>query len=311
MSHEEQRTLPDSASRTQTGAPSLSYVDLGLACIAIIWGTNFVVIKVAITQFLPLVFTSLRFLIGAISLLAILLLSRQSISFSSAERRHVLALAAIGHIIFQVLFVLGLKHTTAANSSLIIACSPALVASISHILRWERLKFLAWSGVALSLTGISLVIAGTERGISFGMRTFVGDFLTAGAMVCWAIYTTMIRPLVNSRSSLVLTASTLSIGSIGLLAVAIPSFRVQNWSAITVNGWGGLAYSGFVVIGLGYLVWGKGVQKNGGARTSLYSNLITIAAIAAGILFLDEHFSFLQVVGAALVFLGTGLTRLR
>jgi drug/metabolite transporter (DMT)-like permease len=158
---------------------------------------------------------------------------------------------------------------------------------------------------------VSLVVLGGKDDLSLSNDTMVGNALTVLAMLCWAAYTTMIRPVVQGRDPLVVTAGTLSVGAIGLSLIALPDYLHANWAAVSVAGWIGVVYSGAVVIGLGYLVWGRGVQVIGGARTSLYSNLITVAAMATAFLVLGERLQPAQLVGAVGVIGGHALARLR
>jgi drug/metabolite transporter (DMT)-like permease len=80
---------------------------------------------------------------------------------------------------------------------------------------------------------------------------------------------------------------------------------------ISAVGWVELVYSGIFVIGLGYLLWGRGVQRIGSTRTSLYSNLVTIVAVAIAIVVLGEKLLFCQDVGVVAVIGGLVLARLR
>ena len=95
------------------------------------------------------------------------------------------------------------------------------------------------------------------------------------------------------------------------LLIATPSFAAQDWGAVTPGGWAGLLYSGLLAIGLGYAIWVKGVQRLGGSRTAVYSNLTPIIATLTGVIFLGEHITALQIVGAACVLGGIVLTRVR
>jgi drug/metabolite transporter (DMT)-like permease len=91
----------------------------------------------------------------------------------------------------------------------------------------------------------------------------------------------------------------------------MPSFAAQDWGVVTLGGWAGLLYSGLLAIGLGYAIWVKGVQRLGGSRTAVYSNLTPIIATLTGVIFLGEHITALQIVGAACVLGGIVLTRVR
>ena len=61
---------------------------------------------------------------------------------------------------------------------------------------------------------------------------------------------------------------------------------------------------------LAYVIWYTGVQRLGATRTSAYSNLIPIVAMAVAWAWLGEPVTLAQSVGAAAILAGVFLTRL-
>ena len=60
---------------------------------------------------------------------------------------------------------------------------------------------------------------------------------------------------------------------------------------------------------MAYTIWYAGVRQIGSARTSVYSNLIPIVAMATAVIFLGEPILLRNVIGAAAVLGGVALTR--
>ena len=56
-------------------------------------------------------------------------------------------------------------------------------------------------------------------------------------------------------------------------------------------------------------IWYVAVRQIGSARTSAYSNLIPVVAMASAVLFLGEPLEGRKVIGAAAVLAGVALTR--
>src|SRR5690606_5882653 len=105
------------------------------------------------------------------------------------------------------------------------------------------------------------------------------------------------------------TAWTLWIGASGIFLIGIPALRSQPWEEVGAAAWGGLLYSALLSIGLAYLIWYRGVERLGSARTAIYSNLTPVIALAAGALWLGERLTLLAVLGVALVLGGLVLVR--
>jgi drug/metabolite transporter (DMT)-like permease len=215
----------------------------------------------------------------------------------------------IGNVAYQPLFVLGLDHSTAGNSAIILASTPALVALFSHLAGHERLEARAWAGVALSMAGLVLVVTGGSAAVSLATGAMLGNALTFGAALAWSLYTVLGRPIMLRHSAETVTSGALLLAAPILGLLAVPALRAQDWGRVTALGWLGLAASALLAICLAYLVWGYAVARLGSSRTAVYANLIPVVAAATGAIFLGERLGLLQIGGAGLVFAGIALTR--
>jgi drug/metabolite transporter (DMT)-like permease len=157
------------------------------------------------------------------------------------------------------------------------------------------------------VVGVALVSASTLE--LEGTTTLVGDLIMVGAAVVWAAYTVGARPLIERYGSVQTTAWTLWVGAVGIFLIGVPSLLEQRWSAVGAAGWGGLLFSALFSIGLAYLIWYRGVERLGGARTAVFSNVTPVVALLTGALWLDERLTPLSVLGAALVIAGVMLVR--
>jgi drug/metabolite transporter (DMT)-like permease len=93
------------------------------------------------------------------------------------------------------------------------------------------------------------------------------------------------------------------------LTAALPELVRLPWAAVTWQTWGVLAYSTFLAIGLGYVVWYRSLQTLGGPRTTVYSNLIPVVALATSWPLLNEQLGLGQAVGAVIVLVGVWMAR--
>ncbi|MFQ5631873.1 MAG: EamA family transporter [bacterium] len=63
-------------------------------------------------------------------------------------------------------------------------------------------------------------------------------------------------------------------------------FFAQSWGNVNLAGWGGVVFPGLFSITFSYFIWNQSVLRVGPARTAIYSNLIPVVAVIAGIVFL-------------------------
>ncbi len=286
--------------------PHLTPIDGLLLLMVIIWGANFTVLKAALTEFPPLAFNAIRLVLSSAVFMVAIAVSGFP-RFSKRDWLALLGLAFIGHFIYQICFLVGLANTTASNSSLILGCSPVAVTLATAMTGHERVPRSQWAGVVLSVIGIYLVV-GTE--VHFGGGSLVGDALSLGALACWTVYTVGARPLLTRHSPLVVTGVTMTAGTMLVAPLGIPEIAALDWSRIDWWAWLALGFASIFALNIAYLIWYTAVQRIGNLRTSVYSNVTPVIAMAFAAVFLGEHVGVLKVVGAAAILCGVAVTRI-
>jgi len=281
---------------------TVSSVDLMLIAMSIVWGLNFTAIKGAVSEFQPLTFNTIRFGISSLFLLGLLWLRERSIGVHRKDLARFVLLAIIGNTAYQMFFINGIALTTATNSALILATTPIFIILFGAFLNVEKVTSRIVQGVILSFIGVVMIVLGTGNSLTFSNQSLLGDLLIVANPICWSIYTVLSKPMLKEYSPLKLTAVTMAIGAVPLVLVGIPSLGTQNWAEISTSSWVGLGFSAFLAIGLGYVIWYTGVSRIGSAKTSLYDNLVTVFAVASAWIILSESMTWIQILGAVLVF---------
>lgn len=304
--------MPDSASTgpAKDSRPRFS-PDLAIVLLVLIWGSNFSVVKAALSEFSPLAFNSTRFVIASVLLALFLALSSERVRFERSDVIRLVGLGLLGNVVYQVLFIYGIDWTLAGNAALMLSTVPLIVTIFSVGLKHETISRAGWTGVVLSIGGIGLILWGSSRGLSFGSDTMRGDLVMLASAFAWSLYTVLSSPYVQKYGTLPVTAFTMWIGTIGLVAIATPALARQDWGAISVGAWGGLVFSGALALALAYILWYYGVRHLGSSRTAVYSNTVPIVALIVAWLALGEIPTWVQAVGTALIIGGIGLARVR
>ena len=217
-------------------------------------------------------------------------------------------LGLVGHVLYQFFFIGGLARTTVANSSVILASTPVVIALISAAGGRERLGRFHWIGVGISGLGIYFVLG---DGFALGRAGVAGDLMTLAAVCCWAFYSLAARPLMTRHSPVGVTGLSMAIGTVVYVAAAWPSVRATNWSAVSATTGVLLIFSAVFALCVAYTIWYVGVRQIGSARTAVYSNLVPVVAMSAAVVFLGEPLGGRKIAGAAAVLAGVALTRLR
>ena len=287
--------------------PSFGLTDLLLFTTAVIWGINFTVTKYATQIFHPVAFTGLR--VGAAALFLVsIALANGRVALPRRDIIALLLLGALGNGLYQLFFVHGLSRTRAGNAALIVGAAPAFIALMARLRGMERVKRLTLVGIALSVLGVGLVIAGSANS-SRGQTTLLGSLLVFCGVLCWSAYTIGLQPRTKRIDVFQLSAITMTGGAIPLLIASTPALLATNWGAIGVRGWLALVYSSVVSMGIAYFFWYRGLRVLGPTRTAVYANLQPIIALIVAWIFLSETPTVFQGVGAATIVAGVFLTR--
>ena len=280
-----------------------------------IWGTNFSIVKPAFREIDPQAFNAVRMIIASAVFVAIMkIVPRWTTSdiFWTPEpitRRDWLAIAGlgiVGHFFYQYFFIGGLALTSVANSSLMLAATPVVIAILSAALGYDRVAPLHWIGAALSLTGIYIVVG---HGLSLGAQSLRGDLMMLGGVACWAVYTLGSRPLMARHSPVGVTGLSMAIGTVLYVPVMLPRMLATDWTQVSARTWMALIYSALFALCVAYTIWYVAVRSIGSARTSVYSNIVPIVAMATAVVFLGERLTGARLLGAACVLIGVALTR--
>jgi len=286
----------------------LTSADLLLVAVCVVWGTNFVVVKSALTDFHPLAFTGLRFAIAATVLLW-LQWRAEGLGVLRPVLPQIIVLGLVGNVAYQVLFIHGLAQSQASQASLLTATTPMWVLVLARVSGHDKFSGRVVFGLAMGLVGVMLLLWQSFDGVGTGQRSWTGNLLLLGASVSWAIYTVYSQPLLRQLRPLALTSATMVAGAVPLLAMALPEIVSIRVDEVSLASWAGLLYSALLALVFGYLAWAHGVQALGSTRTASYVNLIPVVATATAWVWLGERLSALQLLGAAAVIAGIALSR--
>ncbi len=296
------------------GARVLAAVGPELAQLVVVglWASTFIISKAAFDEVSPLAFTFARFgLMTALAFAVLAVRGRGAARGRSwAIRRADLprfALAGVsGYTLYQLGFVLGLDRTSPFSSSLLIAMVPLFTVVILALLG-EPTSVRGWVGIAVAVVGVAIFLA-DKRGAA---GTLLGDALSLGAGLTFALYGVVNRPLVRAYPPETYTAYTVLAGSIPLLAIAAPAARAQDWGAVSAGGWLAIGYMVVLPVYVAYMLWNWAIARRGAVAATGFSLLVPVVSGALSALVFAEGFGPAKLLGAALVLAGLVIARTR
>jgi drug/metabolite transporter (DMT)-like permease len=217
-----------------------------------------------------------------------------------------LVLGVTGSGLFNTFQYAALVHTTATSAGIIYASGPIMIALMSHFLNGERIAPLQFSGIALSLLGVVLVLThGVPLAIAHqGFNR--GDVIMLLAVVIWAFYTAYLtrRPRLHAMTFAAVTYAIAALINLPMSAIELAGGAVLKLTPET-----GLAilYVAIFPSLVAYLCYNRGVEIIGPAKAGIYMNLVPLLAALFGIVFLGEQPALYHAAGFAFILLGVAL----
>jgi drug/metabolite transporter (DMT)-like permease len=303
----------------------LSRLDALLLLMTLCWGTNYSIAKAAFHEIDPQAFNAARMILASAVFMVVIVGIRRwpvrepepaddSIAsifhtphpITSTDWLSLVGLGVVGHFLYQYFFIGGLARTSVANSSLMLAATPVVIALLAAVLGQDRVSGLHWVGAVLSMLGIYIVVG---RGVSVGGDELTGDLMMFAAVCCWAVYTLVARRLMTRHSPVGVTGISMAVGTALYVPVMWANLRAVSWGALSIATVGAIVYSALFALCIAYTIWYAAVRQIGSARTSAYSNFVPLVAMVTAIVFLGEPLSASKIVGAGAVLVGVALTR--
>ena len=271
--------------------------DLLLALLVIVvWGLNFVVIKVGLHGMPPMLMGALRFMLAAFP--AILFVRRPQVPL-----RWMLAYGmtiSVGQ--FAFLFYAMYVGMPAGLASLVLQSQAFFTLFFAALFLGERLRGSNLFGLLVAASG--LVLIGLQGGQAM---TLAGFALTIAAASMWALGNVVTRKLGKvNLVGLVVWGSL--IPPLPFLALSLwlegPELISQSLRNLSLDSLLVLAYLAFGATILGYGLWSRLLSRYPASQVAPFSLLVPVVGISSSALLLDERLGSLQMVGAALVMAG-------
>lgn len=275
-----------------------SHLLLALAVVAV-WGTNFVVIKGALTEVPPLLLATMRFALSALPWL--LFIRRPAVAW-----RYLVTYGVFIGFMFSLLFLALRSDVSPGLASLLMQSQVFFTLLLVAWLQHERMPRVQYAGLALATLGFVL-IAWQSFDQSHSDVTPLGLLLALGGAFCWACGNVVSRSIgkvdmlgfmVWSSVFAVPPLLVLSLWFEGSVAftVALPRASAAAWAAML---WQSLGNTLF-----GFGAWGWLLARHPAATITPLALLIPFFGMGASALLLGEPLQAWKLGAAALVISG-------
>jgi drug/metabolite transporter (DMT)-like permease len=264
-------------------------------------GTHLIA-KGAITALGPLPVMVLRFAMASVAFLLVQRVLPGRVRLARADLGRVLLLGFLVVPVNQGCFLYGLQYTTATHASLLYALTPLVVLLLARRLLGETRVRDKLIGISTAFAGVVAILL--ERGLEHELTVAAGDGIILVAVVAWAAYTVLSKPLLERYPPVMVTSWVIVAGSLMFLPAAFLPGALPPASKLTAPVWGGLLYLAIGTSVIAYPLWLYALRRLEASRVAITANTQPVITGVLSWLIFGERFSAVFVLGAALVLAG-------
>lgn len=279
---------------------------------AAIWGLAFVAQKVGSEYVGAFTFNGIRFALGSISLIPLILLLNKKKENNDAKKeeggnslKHTIR---AGIIVGCALFIAtslqqtGVMYTTAGKAGFITGLYMVIVPILGLFLK-QKVNNTTWIGIVIAIIGLYLLSINEDFSIS------KGDLLVLIGSVGWAIHILLIDNFTKKIDPLKLSSiqfATCSILSL-LVAFIFEDINIVDISAALVP----ILYGGLLSVGVAYTLQVVAQKNAKPSHAAILLSMESVFGAIGGAMFLGERIGSRGLVGCVLIFIAIMVSQLK
>ena len=272
-----------------------------VAATLLLWASAFAGIKAGLSAYSPGQLALLRFLVGSASMAV---LARFK-GFGLPELKdipRILAVGFLGFTVYHVFLNYGERTVSAGAASLIVSFTPVMTALLASFFLRERLRFLGWAGIAVSVSGVALISFGEGGAVALDP----GSLLILLASLGSSLYNVFQKPLLKRYDPIAFTTYAMTAGTLFMLVFlpGLPGAIARAPLEATLS----VAYLGVFPGAIAYSTWTYALSRMPASRLATTLYIAPVLAIAIAWLWIGEIPTILSLMGGAITLAGVVLT---
>lgn len=276
---------------------------LAFFAIYVIWGSTYLLNKIAVTEIPPLYLAGIRFSIAGILMLIISKFSNLQLRITKRQFTNCLVSGFLFLVYGNGVFVWALQYVDSGFAALEAATQPLFVLLLMRLIDRKQIKRKSIIGILLGIVGMYLLVS--QQSIVANTESVTGMFMILTCVLGWSYASVFVAKADLPSSFFVSTAYQMVIAG-GLLFISSLLFNetwvspvlwsIQTtWSMILLIVFGSIvAFTAF-----NFLLKEVSTEK---VSTSAYVN--PVVALFLGWLVLDERLSAQSIIATAILLAG-------
>jgi drug/metabolite transporter (DMT)-like permease len=284
---------------TAPGHP-LAHAFVPIGILTLVWGCNWPVLKLGVTEISPLTFRALTLPFAALGMMLASKWSGDSISIPRAWWGRIAILSFFNIAGWNGLVLFGVQQLPAGRSAILAYTMPIWATLIAMVALHEPLNRRKAIGLALGMAGMAVLLGDDLRHLG---STPLGALLILCAAIFWACGTVLLRKWRPPIAPNTLSAWLMFMGCVPL-TLAAPFFETRPWPYlldVSATAWFAVFYNIFLAGTIAHRAWFTLARTLPVAVSSLSSLPVPVVGVFAGMLFLGERPGATEFIALGLV----------
>ena len=263
----------------------------------VLWGSQYVISKIALRTVPPVTLLALRYLVSVPALFIVLRLRHALTPIKKGDWPILFAIGFTGYFTSFCLQMLGINRLTGSVSSLLGAMNPIFIPILAALFLHERITPAKIACVALSMAGV-VVIVGVD-----GTVDASGALLMLASVFLWSTASIIIRRVSGRYDPM----------QIALIAILCALPFTGGWSLIelqsapcsfTLESVLAVLYMGVLGTAVTHSLWNYSLRVMDASFCSMFYPMQPLVSSILGVLFLHEAVTPGFVIGALMICCG-------
>jgi drug/metabolite transporter (DMT)-like permease len=267
-----------------------------LVIASFIWGTSFISVKIGVEHVDPFLFSILRFSLGSIVLLAVLLILKR-LDTRLFRNKLLWGISLINAVALEFQHY-GMTMTSATNAVLLVDIDVVFIALLAVVILAEKITNRIVTGLLLGMIGVVIITTNGDLS-SVVSGSFLGNAMVFFGGVLWAFYVVYQKKVLMKESDVLLVTGVVIFETTLFL---LPMTLIFAGSYVVDSvGWLSVLFTGVFCTGLAFLLYNTGLKAISATIASVILLLEIVFAMLFAFIVLGETPTIVTAIGGALI----------
>ena len=268
----------------------------------LMWGFMNVPTAFALFEMSPLQLLLFRTAIAAVILAPLALWRDGRLLPEKGDRLTAALMGLSGVFLNNIFFFNAMKRTSLTNVAILFATSPFITAVLARIFLGEKLTLRRVLGIVIALAGAVSLLCKGDLSLLADLKMNTGDLLELGAAFTISVMTILGRRI--KKTPPITVTLCVMLASFLATALTILVTKTPLNFALSPRAVFGVLYVGIFASAGAYMFQQMSIQRIGAGATGAFLNGSPALAIFGAVVFMGETISPVQIISAAVIFLG-------